>query len=103
MVAPPKGTGDGLVAEFFANRLPDKIDDASTPIGEIWGNNGLFEIQHTWDDVRLTNYSDRDMITNLIDVYNRGSSTIDIDVENVPGPTDSPASTRLAPCSRIPV
>ena len=38
---------------FFAN-------DYGGTAGQIWGNDGLFEIQHTWDYVRLINYSDKE-------------------------------------------
>jgi len=69
---------------FFANEVP------GAPLGEIWGNHALFEIQHTWDYVRLTNYSDKDLRTNLIDVVD-GGGRIDIKVDNIPGPIVPPA------------
>ena len=37
-----------------------------------------------------TNRSDRDLIVNLVDVVDGGNVTIDVEVDNIPGPTNSP-------------
>ena len=74
-------------ATFYANDLSE------APDGEIWGNDGVFEIQHTWDYVRLINDSNKDLITNLIDVFNQGAGAdIDVKVDHIPGPTDTPGN-----------
>ena len=75
-------------AEFLATEQME-LDGEDTPLGEIWGNAGLFEIQHTWDYVRITNYSTRNLVTNLIDVVD-GGAVVDVRVDNIPGPTGSP-------------
>ena len=64
---------------------------SGAPAGHIFGNAGLFQLQHTWDYVRITNRSNRRLITNLIDVVD-GGTTIDIRVTSRPGPVDSPAN-----------
>ena len=79
-------------ARFHANEL--SFGGSSASEGQIWGNAGLFQFQHTWDDVRLTNYSDRNLVVNRIDVAGGDNVRIDIDVRNVPGPVDLPGDTR---------
>ncbi len=87
-------------AEFFANIAGTwdddddryELDGEAVPEGQIWGNAGLFVLQHTWDSVQLTNYSSRNMITHLIDVVDNSGVIIDVNVQNVPGGTDSPGN-----------
>lgn len=70
-------------ADFRANALGD-LDGEGTPLGQIWGNNAHFDVQHTWDHVYITNYSDRDLITNLIDVSNLAlSGTVTVKVDTI--------------------
>ncbi|MEQ1826278.1 MAG: hypothetical protein ABL921_10035, partial [Pirellula sp.] len=66
---------------FFANEVSD------APEGAIWGNQGKFELQHTWDYVHITNHSNRLLRTNLIDVVD-GGTVIDVRVDSIPGWTD---------------
>ena len=66
------GSGD---ANFFANDLnglrgPPRPATRLTPppIGHIWGNDGTFIVRDAWDNVTLTNYSSRRIVTHLIEV-----------------------------------
>jgi Ca2+-binding RTX toxin-like protein len=85
----------GANVRFNANEF--SVAGIAAPRGEIWGNAGLFQIQHTWNSVELTNYSDRNLVTRMINVYDRGASRIDVIVQNVPGPTDNPANNVSIP------
>ncbi len=81
----------GARARFEANEgdgFNRPQGDDNVPLGVIWGNDGLFNVQETWNSVTITNYSDRKLVTNLIDVVNELSAPrIEIDVDSIPGPT----------------
>ena len=90
--------GNGA-ANFTANSLQSLTDQLSghpitpPPAGNIWGNDGLFIVQDTWNSVTIQNYSDRDLVTHEIEVIDRaGSTTINVTVDNIPGPTNSPGN-----------
>jgi hypothetical protein len=77
--------------KFFANSIP------GASASNIWGNRGVFEIQRTWDTVRIENNSALDLVVNLIDVVldtvtvgGFNPADIEIQLQNVPGPTDTP-------------
>ena len=72
-------------ASFFANAL------SGAPLAQVWGNAGSFEYKRTWDFVKITNNSGKNLRTNLIDVVAFGGS-IDIAVDVIHGPTNSPAN-----------
>jgi hypothetical protein len=72
---------------FFANAVGGGVPD-----GQIWGNAGLSRDPAHWDYVRLFNYSDKDLVTNLIDVVD-GGGIIDIKVDVIHGPTNTPGKT----------
>jgi len=74
-------------AEFITN----DGTAAGLPLSVIWGSEGRFELQHTWDYVRITNHSDRLLRTNLIDVVD-GGATISIRVDDIKGPQDPDGS-----------
>jgi hypothetical protein len=75
----------GAETRFVTNSIlggPDSV---------IWGNAALFEFQHTWDYVRITNASDRQLVLNLIDVVLEGGShVIEVHVNDIPGHVEIP-------------
>ena len=99
---------DNRFARFYANDLgpyneeedgDDKDNDVTPfPKSSILGNAGLFDYQETFDFVKVTNLSDRDVIINDIDVINDVDQlqdpddrpSIEIDVDDVPNNDDLP-------------
>ncbi len=58
----------------------------------IWGSAGEFQIKETWDSVTITNYSDRKLVTNDINVVSSGGALIEVSVNTIPGPPSAPAN-----------
>ena len=82
---------------FEANNL-GSVDGQGTPAGNIWGASGLFQLQHTWDFVKLLNSSDRALLVHAIDVVNLGAgAVVTVDVQHIPGPTGETSQTETAP------
>ena len=74
----------GANARLLANGLPATLDGKGTPVGEIWGDLGVFEFQQTWDFVKLLNSSSLHMVTHIIDVVNTvNSPVIEIRVDKI--------------------
>lgn len=59
--------------------------------GVIWGNAAVFRVKETWDTVTITNASDRLLVTNDIDVVSSEDVQVEVSVNTIPGPTNSPA------------
>ena len=73
----------GANARILAND-PGDLDGLGTPDGEVWGNGGVFEFQQTWDYVKVLNYSNLNLITNIIDVVNTNNPpTIEIRIDTI--------------------
>jgi len=83
--------GDLLYDESsFARFEANDVNDDNKAL--IFGNAGEFYVQHTWDSVLITNYSDRRLVINDIDAVDGINPNIEIAVDNITGPTNSPAN-----------
>ena len=91
------GTGQWIVVDdliydesgFVKFSTNDLSNDDTDSV--IFGNAGEFWVQDTWDSVTITNSSDRQLVTNLIDVTSSADDPeIQVWIDKIPGPTDSP-------------
>ncbi|NIO40352.1 MAG: hypothetical protein GTO41_09225, partial [Burkholderiales bacterium] len=76
----------GANARFLANdpNVLGTIHSGSAPVGEIWGELGVFEFQQTWDYVKLLNSSNLNLVVNTIDVVNTlNTPVIEIRVDKI--------------------
>src|SRR5262249_33115950 len=89
-VGDPIATGDTIsVDDIINSNSAQVLFEANTGViggtqannnSLIWGNDGLFQIQHTWDYVKLLNNSDRPMVVHNINVVNlTAAATVTID------------------------
>ena len=79
----------GGAGSFNANDLGSH-DGSTAPLGVIWGNHGLMEIQETWSKVTLQNFSNRTLETHAINVVGAAPVELDIHVDTIPGGVDTP-------------
>ncbi len=73
-------TGSGT-ATLLTNSLGERDDVSPTAAPFITGSNGLFDIQETFDTVKITNLSDRDLQVNDIDVVKDQAQGQQIDLQ----------------------